>query len=372
MIFLSNKILLFVVTFFLISGCVTDIPANPTIYQENQKSVNITPENKILLHNNISEFDLEFTLESFTGIYIRSNNNKNPSRDISEKQYAVYNLSIKNNGSNVYKFTLDKIILMSKKGLSIPTSINNVQIYHFEDINEARLDDISLLPGRTIRGYVAFDVDSMYDTSFSLEYDSRPIILTLFENSVLDLEKADLFNYSIAMGKQPYRVGDLESPDTYYPPEPEFYTDRRIAYSQIWSNWVNRSVVKFFKELDAKELNNIKRADDLPSIYSTYVLKVIPIKNFSIHHGRPVVIIDENNEELINGYYKEMVIYDNKTFRPLYDNFTISNATLVRMSFYDVYGWAMATRFSYNDQVVALDENRNIIFVGFDSRQMVS
>ena len=85
MIFLSNKILLFVVTFFLISGCVTDIPANPTIYQKNQKSVNITPENKILLHNNISEFDLEFTLESFTGIYIRSNNNKNPSRDISEK-----------------------------------------------------------------------------------------------------------------------------------------------------------------------------------------------------------------------------------------------------------------------------------------------
>lgn len=351
MILSPNKILIFVTIFFVISGCVDNMPANP---------------------------DLEFTLESFTGIYTRENPghdiSERQSHDILERQCVVYNLLIKNNGSSTHRFTLDKMILMSKKGLSVPTYIDNASIYRFDETNKIRLYDISLLPGQTIRGYVAFDVDSLYDTSLSLIYDSKPIILTSFENSVLALEKVDLFNYSIAMGKPPYHVGDLKLPDTYDPPQPEFYTGRGIAYSQIWSNWINRSVVRFFKELDSKELNNIKRDDDIPLTHSTYVLNVVSGKNFSIHRGRTgvVVITDENNEELLEGYYREMVISDNKTFKPLYDNLTISGAALVRMSFYNAYGWYMATRFNYNDQVVVLDGNRNIIFIGFDYRHMVS
>jgi hypothetical protein len=178
------------------------------------------------------------------------------------------------------------------------------------------------------------------------------------------------------MGKPPYHVSDFVSPDTYDPPPPEFYTHDGGAYSLIWSNWVNRSVVEYFKKLDLKELNNIKRDSDLPSIYSTYSLKVIPEKNISIHIGNPVVISGGQNEELISGYYSKIAISDNSTFRQFNGNSAIemnfSCATIVKIFFDNVYGWSMASRINRNDQVVVLDENRNIVFTGFHYGHFVS
>jgi len=302
--------------------------------------------------------------------------------DISERRYAVYNLSIKNNGSETYRFMLSKLRLNSGTGSSIPASINVISTYPYEGLpfDEIRLGDVSLLPGQITKGYAIFNVDSMHNRSFVLSYNSKPVSLASFENSVLSIEKADLFDYSTAMGKPPYWVSDnfglphKYSGDTYDPPQ--LYTDVVGLFSPIWSNWANRSVVEFFKKLDLKELNkefNSSKGDfDLPSTYSTYALKVIPGKNISIHPGNAVVITGENNEELISAntaYYSDIAISDNSTFKRFHDNFTddmnFSNATLVKMDFDNDYGWPMGTRVNRNNQVVILDENRNIVFIGF-------
>jgi hypothetical protein len=395
----KNKILLLTIIFSVIlSVCIeekivmpntlnvsntsTDSPAVQKI--SNEESTNLSSPSEQLLQDgeNIPEYTPEFTLESFTWIYVRDNNNKNPSsivyddlqnRDISERRYAVYNLSIKNNGSDTYRFNSSKLRLNSGNGSLFPETMDEMSTYPFDEI---RLGDISLLPGQITTGYAAFNVDSIYNRSFLLMYNSKPVALTSFENSVLSIEKADLYDYSIAMGKPPYHVQDFGLPDTYDPPQPELYTDRGIAYSLIWSNWVNRSVVEFFKKLDLKELNNIKRDFDLPSTYSKYALKVISGKNISIHLGNPVVVTGEINEELLGDYFSEIAISDNSTFRRLNDNSAVemnfSNATLVKIFFDNAYGWSMATRFNHNNQILVLDENRKIVFVGFHYRHFVS
>ncbi|NJD77768.1 MAG: hypothetical protein FIB08_11850 [Candidatus Methanoperedens sp.] len=349
------------------------------IYSDS-RTIHIGGRIKISLISNQSVFlsygdggGIQFPVQEKNGNHIVYDVDSLQSHSISEKRYAIYNLSIKNNGSNASRFQPGKLRLIPKNGSSIPSSGDPISTYPFDD---KELKDISLLPGQITRGYAAFKVDSMINRSFLLIYGSKPVTLKSFENCVLALEKADLFDYSNAMGKPPYNVRDYGLSDTYEPPQPEFYTDRGLAYSQIWSNWANRSVVEFFKKLDLKELNNIKTDDDLPSTYSIYTLKVIPEKNVSIHPGNPVVITDENNEELINAYYSEISISDNTTFRHSYNNFTdvinYSNATLVRVFFANDYGWSMATRFSRNDQFVILDESRKIVMIGFQYRHFVS
>ena len=51
---------------------------------------------------------------------------------------------------------------------------------------------------------------------------------------------------------------------------------------------------------------------------------------------------------------------------------SISNATVVRMIFDEHYGWNMASRMNYNDQIVILDEKKNIIAVIYDYAHLVS
>lgn len=395
----KNKIFLLAIIFsVLLSGCIeekiiephtmntSNISTDSPAFQEisNEESINLTsPSEPLLLDGeNMTEFTPEFTLKSFTWIYVRDST-KNPrpivydennlQNHISERRYVVYNLSIKNNGSDTYRFIFSKLCLNSGKGPSIPAFMDKISNY---PIDEIRLGDISLLPGQITEGYAVYNVDSMYNKSFLLMYNSKPISLASFENSVLSIEKADLFDYSIAMEKPPYHVNDFGLSDTYDPPQPEFYTDRGGAYSLIWSNWVNRSVVEFFKRLDLKELNNIKKVNDLPFTYSTYALKVIPDNNISIHIGNPVVVTGDNNEELISAYYTKTAISDNSTFRQFSDNsameMNFSNATLVKIFFDNVYGWNMASRINRNNQVVVLDENRNIVFIGFHYGHFVS
>jgi hypothetical protein len=173
---------------------------------------------------------------------------------------------------------LSKLRLNSGTGSLIPASINVISTYPYEGLpfDEIRLGDVSLLPGQITKGYAVFNVDSMYNSSFLLMYNSKPVSLPSFENSVLSIEKADIFDYSTAMGKPPYWVSDNfglpdnYSGDTYDPPQ--LNTDVVGLYSPIWSNWANRSVVEFFKKLDLKELNNIKGDFDLPSTYYAHFL----------------------------------------------------------------------------------------------------
>jgi len=49
-----------------------------------------------------------------------------------------------------------------------------------------------------------------------------------------------------------------------------------------------------------------------------------------------------------------------------------SSASIVQISFDGTFGWPMATRFSYSNQNVIIDDKLNIIAVSYDPEQFVS
>ncbi len=136
------------------------------IYSDN-RTIHIGSGIKITLISNNSAFlsfaqggGILFPVQEKNGNYIVYDVNSLQNHVISERQYAVYYLSIKNNGSNTSRFILNKLRLISGKGSSIPASMDEILTYPFDEI---RLKDVSLLPGQITKGYAAFNVDSMYD-----------------------------------------------------------------------------------------------------------------------------------------------------------------------------------------------------------------
>jgi len=78
-----------------------------------------------------------------------------------------------------------------------------------EDLgNENRIEDttLSLSPGQTVNGSVVFCVDSLYDRSFLLMYNTTPVTSSSFEESFEALEAAEHFDYSVAFGIPPYHT----------------------------------------------------------------------------------------------------------------------------------------------------------------------
>jgi len=49
-----------------------------------------------------------------------------------------------------------------------------------------------------------------------------------------------------------------------------------------------------------------------------------------------------------------------------------SNASVVQISFEGTYGWPMASRLSFVNQIVILDDKLNIIAVSYEPDQFVS
>ena len=105
--------------------------------------------------------------------------------NITEKYYAVYNLSITNNGSNNLDFKLYDLHVRDGNHMFNTTTIepekyscNNEVLSDLE--TETKIEDITLFPGQTISGSVIFQVNSLYNESFLLMYNDTPIYLNIF------------------------------------------------------------------------------------------------------------------------------------------------------------------------------------------------
>ena len=256
------------------------------------------------------------------------------------------------------------------------------------------MNDTKLHPDQTLEGIVIFQVDNyttLFNRSFLLRYNATPITSTSFEKSLEALTVAEQFDYSIAFGMPPYDSDKWEG-YTYYPPEP--------GYSYVWANWVNRTVFESYKKHDEMSLPKEKPG----TAEIAYAVKVIPEQDLTVFHTNhsgyeeyssrsyeiksagkyketQLYVVDDSGEELFNKSIDPwddsggLAILDNQTYRPFSENMPqmfIPQATIVHFSFYSIYGWSMAMRFTINDQDIILDEQHNITLARYDNTKMVS
>ncbi|MCL7475770.1 MAG: hypothetical protein M8352_06980 [ANME-2 cluster archaeon] len=328
--------------------------------------------------------------------------------DLVEKNYVIYHLSIKNTDTNALNFSINKLQLHTGNQVFTPadpgTIIKSREWVFSEIENEIRLNDTYMLPHQTLEGIVIFQVDNyttLFDRSFSLRYNTTtPIPSTSYEKSLEALAVAEQFDYSIAFDMPPYaNWGDDYS---YDPPEPEvsyvwtiwrkdyvLYTDS--GNSEVWANWVNRSIFESYKKHDEMSLPK-QKPGNIPYAKNAYALKVIPEQDLTVtnqyhiisekkYKGTQLSVVDDTGEELFNKSidssrddYAGLVILDNQTYRPISENIPqmlIPHATIVHFSFYSKYGWPMSARLTFNNQDIILDEEYNIILARYDNKQII-
>lgn len=405
-----TTVIILVLLSVLLSGCtgekrIDPVPLNDTVdvpstkpdlqHQEVNKtevSVNLSSRRTAILLD-----EIEIELISFSNIYTKDNRNIN-GHNLLEQYYAVYNLSIKNNGTKAFDLRSDDFNLRSgdrifKQTAIVSKAFDWVGLSYISRI-ENEMNDTTLLPGQTINGSVIFGVSSPYDTSFLLIYNMTPVDFAYFGKSVDAIKAAELFNYSIAIGIPPYYADSFEPPylkNTYDPPEADYYSGRNLAYPLIWSNWVNRSILEFYNRLDSTELGHFRNSSDLPVIASVYRSKVIPEKNITLfplttqEFATSFLVINDTGEEIFDrsflkgewgiairsgNTYKIQQFKEGVNFET--SQMTFPDATVVWMTFGNYYGWPMASRLNYNTQVVILDEKQNIMAIIYNYAHMVT
>jgi hypothetical protein len=329
-----------------------------------------------------SENSLEFTLEDnkskilttigsdsyYDSKKIKKENSKicvcrleyEPGYNITEKYYAVYGLSIKNNGSNNLDFNLNELHVRDGNHIFNTTIEPESQYSYrneiFSDLKkETKIEDTTLFPGQIINGFVIFQVNSLYNESFLLMYKGTPITSTSFEKNIKVLRTAESYNYSIIFGIPPYDSGGLN-----YSFEPDFK-----EYPYIWPNWVNRSVLEVFNKADSENMAKLsientlsKDIEQIPPINIVYALKVIPERNVTMipkirssYFSPYTLCVGDTGEELINSGYGKIIILNSQM--------GFSNATIVKISYQNVYG--RKDRLSFIDQDLILDDKLNIV-----------
>jgi hypothetical protein len=299
-----------------------------------------------------------------------------PRSNITENCYAVYNLSITNNGSNNLYFRLNDLHVRDGNYIFNTTTIepekyscNNEVLSNLE--TETKIEDITLFPGQTISGSVIFQVNSLYNESFILIYNETPISSASFEKSIKALRTVEYYDYSAVFGIPPYI--DFYERSSFEPDLKE--------YPYIWPNWVNRSVFEFFNKTDSEEmLIPSPYSTDIPYTETVYALKVIPERNItSIIEGDTTparrdnyfIVVDDTGEELINTSVIDKIstiaILKNQTYE-LHsgENMDIpqmnfSGVTIVKISYFNDYGWPLAKRIPVIDQDLILNDKMDIV-----------
>jgi len=302
---IGTAVILLLLLSVLFSGCTDNNRIDPVQLHNNTVDVTSTKSalpyqevNKTEVSLNLSsgrttillddENEIEIELISLSNIYTRDNRNMN-GHNISEQYYAVYDLSIKNNNSKAFDLRSHEFNLHSGGRIFKQTTIASkpfdmVGSSYISGI-ENKMNDTTLLPGQAINGSVIFAVNSPPDRSFLLMYNMTPVDLKSFGKSLDAIKAAELFNYSIALGIPPYYADIFEPPyikNTYDPPEAEYYSGKNLSYPLIWPNWVNRSILEFYYELDSSELGHFRNSSDLPVISSVHRSMVIPEKNITL------------------------------------------------------------------------------------------
>lgn len=335
----------------------------------------------------VEENKPEITITAFASVNLRDNFDKKDRNlftyNISERYYAVYNISIKNNGSDVLDFKVNDLHLRAGNETfntsSLESGVSSL-IEVLSDLEkENKIEDTTLYPNQTLSGDVVFRVNSLYDKSFILMYNTTPVTSASYEKSLNALIKAEDFDYSAALGIPPYsnlseRGGRFGS-----------YEPDLNDYPYIWANWMNRSIFEFFKKSDAENLLK-SPPNEIPLTEIKYALKVTSEKNitvlpvrtrFSYYHL--FVVVDDAGNELVNkSRIQGVAILDNQTYKFQPDwalnmpqmNFT--NATIVQISFQGLYGWSLAMRMPFVNQDIIFDDKLNINVVRYYPVHMVS
>jgi hypothetical protein len=299
--------------------------------------------------------------------------------NITEKYYAVYNLSITNNGSKNIDFKLNELNVRDGNHIFNTTielespyfSYNNEILSDLE--KETKLEDITLSPGQTINGSVVFQVNSSYNESFLLNYNKTLITSSSFIKSIEALRTAEQYDYSIVFGIPLFYSVNRDS----FEPDIE-------GYPYIWSNWVNRSRVEYFKKVYSDKKPKYS-PNDIPQTEIVYALKVIPERNITSTIERYIsypdsypenhlMVVDDTGEELINKSVRaldKIVILKDQTYErhsgekvdtpPMH----FSNVTIVKISYLNYYGRPMANSISLIDQDLILDDEKNIILARY-------
>ncbi len=304
--------------------------------------------------------------------------------DISPRYYAAYNLSIKNNGSISIDFELTRMHLQEGErtyNITTPEPYSSSLLEVLEDLEkENKIQDKTLLPGQTINGSVVFRVDSLYNESFLLMYDATPVTSESFEKSIEALRNAEKFDYPVALGVPPYSTSSQRGKMTgSY--EPDF-----SDCCNAWANWVNRSIFEVFKKSDVERMLN-SSLDSIPATKMVYALRVMPEKNITIFPvttrlTNHLLIINDAGNEIINTSDVQhrtgsIAFLSNQTYvRPGWirdvPQMNFSNAYVVQISFEGTYGWPLASRASFNNLDVILDDGLNMTIVRTDSLQFLS
>jgi len=378
-----NKIKILALVFInsvIFSGCI------------EEKKVAMIPESSPELsvaQPVIEENTPEITILSFSSVYMRDNSDKEKNvitYILSERYYTVYNISIKNNGSDVLNFKLDEMYLRmgdeiyNTTALESNSSFSPTLIEVLADLKkDNKIEDTTLYPNQTVSGDVVFRINSSYNKSFILMYNSTALTSASFEKSLEALRKAEDFNYSVALGVPPYcnsseRGGMLGSNEP-----------RIDEYPYIWPNWINRSVLEFYMKSDSENLLK-SNADIRPITEIIYAIKVTPERNITMLpvktqflYNHLFVVIDDTGIEIINkSSIQGMAFLNNNTYRFQPDKalnipqMNFSNATIVQISFQGAYGWDMAMRMPFVNQDIILDDKLNINIVRYYPMQFLS
>lgn len=293
--------------------------------------------------------------------------------NLNERYYAVYDLSIKNNGSNDLDFKLNELHVRDGDRTFNTTNLDPYGFYersHLEVLSslkeENKIENTTLSPGQTINGSVVFQVNSLYNESFILMYDETPVSSASLEKSIEALRAAERFNYSTAFGIPPY------SEDIY---------DLNSEGAPLFCRWVNRGVFEFFNKADSENmmrsspssLNGIRWTKIVYALEVKPEINVIelPVKN-SDSYTYSLLVIDDAGEELINTPEIEKTAFLRngayKHYSRNYQDFprmNLTSHTFVRTSFERTYGTHMDVCVSINNQNLILDENLNAILVRY-------
>jgi hypothetical protein len=318
--------------------------------------------------------------------------------NITESCYAVYGLSIKNNGSKNLDFKLNELHVRDGDhafNITIEPIYRDSLSEVISDLEkETKLEDTTLAPGQTINGSVVFQVNSLYNKSFLLMYKETPIPSASFEKSIEALNIAERYNYSTVFGVPPYK--DIEE-RSYFKPD-SYFKDYYIW--DIWANWVNRSVFEVFNKAKSEYFTK-ELAEDVakssmeytPKTELVYALKVIPARNITVNPNRKYFVkknglivtdstdssfkvVDDTGEELINTSRTDKIaILKNQTYEPHYGTIpqmNFSNATIVRISFMSDSCEALSGLASFVNQNVIMDKELNIVVASNKCQQFMA
>jgi hypothetical protein len=367
---------------------ITKDEKNKTIHVfDNENSIDITLFDESASMNSSKDGSYIWQVKEENGTYNFLDNKGQNSYNISQVYYAVYNLSIKNNGSTTLDFKLKDLHLHEGDRIFNTT----LEPYWLNGLGESevlrdlekenKIHDITLLPGQSLNGTVVFRVNSLYNKSFLMMYNTTPVTSESFEKSIEALRTAENFNYSTALGIPPY-INQSERGATTGSYEPKF-----DDLGQTWANWVNRSIFETFQKSDVERMRK-SPPNDIPTTEIVYALRVFPEKNISMFpvtrelypdlYSSNLLVINDEGEEMINTSrgIAGVAVLSNGTYtlfksqtKLIMPRMNFSSTSVVQISFDGTY---LGSRLSFVNQNIILDDKLNIIAVSYNPEQFVS